>query len=311
VKQRLLVEEDITFLVSPRINAASRMADPEDALVLLATKSETEADEAVRHLNKINDERKALVAVMVKEIKKKVEERDLGNPQSHPVIVLGNPDWKPPLLGLVATSLIREYRKPMFLWGRSDEGVIKGSCRSEGVTDVVLLMRSMPEQVFINRGGHAMSGGFSVASDHIHSFEAEILKSYAATFKALEAAEGDTASGGSLIADADISIDDVSWSLWDTIERLSPFGEANPKPVFILRDVTLGQVKMFGKKKEHAELMLLGSRRPIPAIRFFAEDIQDKLESLKEGQKITLAVNIEKSNFKNYPELRMRLVELL
>ncbi len=69
-----LVEEDITFLITPRINAASRMADPRDAFVLLSTDSPSEAEEMVKHLNSINDERKTIVAKTSKEIHKIIRE---------------------------------------------------------------------------------------------------------------------------------------------------------------------------------------------------------------------------------------------
>jgi single-stranded DNA-specific DHH superfamily exonuclease len=64
---------------------------------------------------------------MKREIKKIIDQRSdvLGN-----VLVLGNPEWKPALLGLVANSFSEEHRKPVFIWGRENgDGILKGSCR--------------------------------------------------------------------------------------------------------------------------------------------------------------------------------------
>jgi single-stranded-DNA-specific exonuclease len=115
VDQKNITEDDIGFMISPRINAASRMGIPEDAFLLLTTKDEKEADKYAIHLNKINDERKGIVASMVKEIKKHWKEFD--PEKKRKVLVAGNPDWKPSLLGLVANSLLDEHDGPVFFGG--------------------------------------------------------------------------------------------------------------------------------------------------------------------------------------------------
>ncbi len=106
VNQKTITEDDIGFMISPRINAASRMGKPEDAFHMLTEKDAEQAEKFAQHLNKINDERKGIVASMVKEIKKHWKEVD--PEKKRKVLVAGNPDWKPSLLGLVASSLMDE-----------------------------------------------------------------------------------------------------------------------------------------------------------------------------------------------------------
>src|SRR5690606_21947925 len=118
-------------------------------------------------LEHVNNERKGTVAALVKEIKKTLAERGA---EDKPVIVLGNPSWRPSLLGLVANSLSEEYGKPAFLWGRDGDGVLKGSCRSQGSLSVVDIMNGAKD-VFIEYGGHSASGGFAVSVDRVHMLE--------------------------------------------------------------------------------------------------------------------------------------------
>ena len=131
INQNTVTEDDIAFMITPRINAASRMGIPLDAFKLLSTTDEAEAGVLAEHLNNKNDERKGLVASMVKEIKKKIKERyEDTDIEMHRVIVLGNPEWKPSLLGLVASSFSDEHDRPVFLWGREggdDSSIIKGN----------------------------------------------------------------------------------------------------------------------------------------------------------------------------------------
>jgi len=74
VNQSQITEDDIGFMLAPRINAASRMDSPEDAFHMLATTDESDAGACVAHLEKLNDERRGTVAGMTKEIKKRVSE---------------------------------------------------------------------------------------------------------------------------------------------------------------------------------------------------------------------------------------------
>ena len=163
VDLRYLSEDDIGFTIGPRINAASRMDNPEDAFQLLSTKDEGEADLRVAHLEKLNTDRKTAVAVMTKEAHKR-----LGMLEELPeVLVFGNPEWRPSLVGLVANKLAEEHNRPAFLWGKDGNGMLKGSCRSGGSVSVVKLMEVIPE-IFHEFGGHHMSGGFTVKEEQIH-----------------------------------------------------------------------------------------------------------------------------------------------
>jgi single-stranded-DNA-specific exonuclease len=311
-----LVEEDITFMVTPRINAASRMADPKDAFVLLSTTSEQEAEEMVRHLNAINDDRKVQVAQLVKQIHKQIEERD----QSKSIIVLGNPNWKPPVLGLVATNIVREYNKPVFLWGRSDEDVIKGSCRAPDGVNIVSVMREVEKslaaagEVFINMGGHSASGGFSLTEAGVHKFDELLNKAYEVVYKKDTDLLDHTLDNEPVsLIDTYITPREVGAQFWNSISKLSPFGEANPKPLLVIQQSPIVEVKFFGKNKEHLELVI-GSATTggtVKAIKFFAHEDKKLNKKAVVGAIVDVVGHMEKSMFKKYPEYRIRIVDVL
>ena len=163
VEQSTLTEDDVSFMIAPRVNAASRMDIPFEAFRLLSTTDEAVADELSDHLHNLNDTRKGLVAGMIKEARKHMEERGVKD-----VIVVGNPNWKPGVLGLLANKLMEEYGRPTFVWGREDSEHIKGSCRSDGTVNLVDLMVSVSEGFFLNVGGHEFSGGFSVTHEQTY-----------------------------------------------------------------------------------------------------------------------------------------------
>lgn len=296
--QRTLNEDDIGFMIAPRINAASRMDHPVDAFKLLTTRDEVEAGILAEYLNKINDERKGVVASVVKDVKRRVSQ--LGERE---VIVLGNPEWRPALLGLVANSLVEEYQRPVFLWGREGSLTLKGSCRSDGSVNVVELMGEARE-VLIEFGGHKFSGGFSLETEKAHLLENVLITAYKKMRINDEVIE-------QTFLDGELSLDEVTFETYREIEALSPFGEGNPKPIFLFRDLIVEKIRQFGKRNEHLSLdFAREGGAPISAIAFFATPDAYQKKAL-EGEKISLVAHLEKSNFKRTPELRLRIVDIV
>jgi len=302
VNQRFLTEEDIGFTIGPRINAASRMGVPMDAFRLLATQDENEAEKFAHHLDHINNERKGTVAALVKEVKKHVNERYGAKPEN--VIVIGNPQWRPALLGLAANTCSEEYKVPVFLWGRDGDDVIKGSCRAAGTVHLLKLMQGVPEGVFMQYGGHAESGGFSVHSQAIHNLERNLAEVF-------EKIRGEKHEEAVEYLDLELSPDDVNFDTYRIIEKLGPYGTGNPKPIIMFRDVVLSNVKQFGKESNHLELTFLKSTgRPVTAIGFFMAPESFEKQPTK-GATISLVASLEKSTFRGRAELRLRIIDIL
>lgn len=293
-----LSEDDIGFTVAPRINAASRMDTPEDAFELLTTTDNVRAKSLAVHLNKVNDQRKGVVAATVKEIKHRVRDGE-----EKPIIVMGRPEWRPGLLGLAANSVVEEFNRPVCLWGREGGDVIKGSCRSDGSVNVVELM-SVARDVFIDFGGHKFSGGFSVTHEKIHLLEERLTLAYTEVKMRASLEEATP-------IDAVMTLDDVSDATYHSIARLAPFGAGNPKPLFLFEHVVIASVRQFGKDNNHLEVIFERENNPpVKAIAFFtAPDAYDV--ELAPGKPVTLIAHLERSFFMNRPELRLRIVDAL
>ncbi len=300
VDQRTISEDDIGFSLAPRINAASRMGKPHDAFMLLKTSDLIEADLATTQLEKVNDERKGAVAALVKDIRKHIREREMLGVLPN-VLVLGNPDWKPSLLGLAANSILDDFSKPIFLWGRNGDSILKGSCRSEGVTDLMELMQAA-KGAFNQFGGHKMAGGFAVSHEQVHSLEEKLNEA----FKTLSQGEKDI----EVLLDGELQVSDVTWDTYRHIERLAPFGVGNPKPLFRILNAPILEVKQFGKEKNHLEISFNRAGKPLKAISFFTTPDQFTVEP-KAGLNVSVIGTLEKSNFRSFPELRLRIVDII
>ncbi len=247
LKRPDLTEEDIGFSIGPRINAASRMGSPELAFRLLTTKDPAEASAIADELESLNASRKGVVAGIVRDVRKRAKERF--SPEES-VIFMGNPEWKPALLGLAANSIMGDRGGVVCLWGRDGNGKIKGSCRSDGSLSVVDVFTAAKDS-FIEFGGHAQSGGFSVVPDKVHTLHEDV----SAAAQTLERTPVARAPGH----DLSIAVADVSWSLYRDLALLAPFGVGNPKPVVRITRARVSSVKKFGKEQNHVEVHLVCS----------------------------------------------------
>lgn len=298
VDQRYLTEEDIGFTIGPRINAASRMDNPEDAFNMLAATDVVEAGTRVDHLEKLNQDRKTQVALMTKDIHKRLEHLE----EIPGVLVLGSPEWRPSLVGLAASKLSEEYKRPVFLWGKDGNGVFKGSCRSGGGMSVVNLMEAATE-AFLEHGGHHFSGGFSVRNDQIFSLSEKLNTALASLGEQAEIND-------EVLIDEVLSLDAVTHELVRDLSTLAPYGTGNRKPLFAFASVTPRKVEQFGKAKEHLKLTFETGGGQLEAIAFFAT-ASDFQKHPEEHPNFTLIAHVEQSFFMGRQQIRLRIVDIV
>jgi len=294
IRPSALTEDDVGFMIGPRINAASRMDSPDVAAKLLSTEDEVEATVLAKELNHINDERKGLVAATVKE----ANHRMLENPVEGGVIVMGNPKWRPGILGLVANKLAEAHHKPVFLWGREGGEVLRGSVRSGDGVSVVEIMSGAPE-MFLHFGGHHASGGFSVSEDNIHGLAAALTQVH-------ETIKSKGTPMQEIIIERELALAEVRHALRD-LNRLAPFGESNRKPLFLFSGVRAERIKMFGKQGDHLDVSFGQGGEFVSGISFFYTP-ESFMKPIIPGEKINVVGHVE-LDWKGGP--RIRIVDVI
>ena len=178
--------------------------------------------------------------------------------------------------------------------------MVKGSVRSNGEISIHSLMEGAKEN-FISYGGHEMAGGFEVDFDKIHFLEKELNLKYPKAKKILKEKR---------IIDMKISIDEVNFKNMNEMKKLSPFGVGNKIPLFLLENIEIFRIKIFGKGEEHLELLFRNSQNQlISAVKFFYKDSFGEVK-FQEGQKINLVAVMEENNFLGNTNLRLRIEDI-
>ncbi len=303
VNQGYITEDDVGFMIAPRVNAASRMGNPRDAFELFTTEDEVRADALAKELEKINRSRRSVAAAITRAVHERLEERKLQGALPD-VIAMGDPDWRPGLLGLVANTVAEEYERPVFLWGREGGTSLKGSCRA-GVPHVsVVDLMAGAGDTFAGFGGHRASGGFTVKDDAVFYLEERLCASLAAL------------PGGDAVADtcadAELTAFDATDALLSRLIKLAPFGMGNQKPVFLWRGVSLSRVSWFGKSEEHLKITIsTDGFDSLEGVAFYAKrELGSSIKSLEAGKQVNILASLERDQFTKGRPVRLRLVSV-
>jgi len=279
------------------------MGNPRDAFELFTTEDEARAEVLAKDLEKANRSRRAMGAAITRAVKERLEERKLlGEIPS--VIAMGDPDWRPGLLGLVANSVAEEYERPVFLWGREGALTMKGSCRAGGNGISVVALIEAAGDTFVSGGGHKASGGFTLADHAVFDFEPRMVAALA-SLPPQEGADRFSHADGELFAS------DATREMLSRLEKLSPFGMGNPKPVFAFRDVTVERISWFGKSEEHLKISVSHDRTTIEAVSFYAKrELGKGCLDLAIGKRASVLGNLERDQFARGQPVRLRLVAI-
>ncbi|MBA2432597.1 MAG: single-stranded-DNA-specific exonuclease RecJ [Chthoniobacterales bacterium] len=249
--------EDIGYRLGPRLNAAGRLDTAEQALRLLITEDEHEAEELAALLEVQNRERQAVE----KEIYAAAEEQVAANfdPGRDAALVVGARAWHPGVLGIVASRLMRKYHRPTIVVGFAAAGLGKGSGRSiEGFSLVAAL--GCCAEWLEKYGGHEMAAGLALREGNFARF-AEAFRRCAReqlTEAALQAP---------LHLDEEVTLADLNGALLRWHDALEPFGNSNAQPLFFARQVEPAAPPETLKEK-HLVLRLRQRNRQMRAIFF-------------------------------------------
>jgi len=222
-----IAPEDIGFRLGPRLNAAGRLTTAEKSLRLLLTDDETEAGSLAEFLDGQNRERqdveKQTFLAAEEQIKAGYDVlRDAA-------IVVSGRDWHPGVLGIVASRIARKYHRPAIVIGFDEKGVGKGSARSIPGLHLVRALEQCAEHLD-KFGGHEMAAGLAISEDKFGAF-ADAFRATARELLSPEDLEPH------LRLDHELALSELSLEFLRWHEMLQPFGNANPQPLFLAREV--------------------------------------------------------------------------
>ena len=232
-----ITSEDIAFQIAPRLNSAGRLEDASIALDFYTATDTNKAYSQFELLGELNNLRKETEAQTTLKAINSVDENDK-------IIVVSSEGWHEGVVGIVAARLVDKFGKPAIVLN-IENGIAKGSARSIGDINIYELIKK--NSSYLSKfGGHKMAAGLGLKEEDIPLFRKAI------NISALEIDPKDfipkEAVAGILLTD------EIDNELLDIFEQFEPFGEANHRPMFLLQNAEIVNIKLMGADKSHSRI---------------------------------------------------------
>ncbi len=299
IKTRELNAWNVGWQIGPRLNVAGRFDHANSAYDLLTTKDKTEASKIAIFLNQKNSERQKITEEIVIAGRKNIEQ---GLTRENIFIIAcpaleiaGGEAWPDGILGLVAGRLCEEFYRPVLVLTLS-EGEIKGSGRSIEQLDITSVLEENKD-LLKKFGGHAAACGFTLSDQQVlNDFRQAIKKSVDNKLKGVDLLPR-------INIEAEIKLQDIDDNLMDVLKKFEPFGQGNPKPKFISRNLQIKDIVNMGLNGQHIKLRFNG----LWAVAFNRAELW---EDLRIGDIIDMVYTVEINDFNGRQEIQLKIEDL-
>lgn len=282
----------IGFMLAPRINAAGRMGQIDLAVELFLTDDPDKAAEAARGLCELNRQRQAVESEIYRQA---VAMLPMGKPPE--AIVLADESWHQGVVGIVASRIAEEYACPTFLICLDGEHG-KASSRSHGGFNLFASLSAL-SPLLESYGGHELAAGFTISRANIPEFRRQICALAAQYYT-------DDVPRTVLDVDCAVSPELLTLHNVDSLQMLEPCGNGCPKPVLMMKNLTIDRISMVGGGR-HMRLRLCSGHTYPNAIYFSANP---QTVSIQPGDLVDVAFTPQVNEFRGTRTVQMNVIDI-
>jgi single-stranded-DNA-specific exonuclease len=239
-KKNYININDLGYLFGPILNSGGRLGRSSYATEVLSSDSTEIIKKLSSELIKTNNKRKIIETSILNDI-----DFDNIDNENNEVIIYYNPNINEGLIGIIAARLKEHFNKPSIVI-TSSGNILKGSARSIYNYNIgIAIKKALDNNLILGGGGHTMAGGFTLNKSKIKNFKDFIIKDFLNTKKN---------NNKLLFYDAEISSSAFNKEFFNEINKIEPFGNGNPIPIFLIKDLKI--IKNFILDNKHISSIL-------------------------------------------------------
>lgn len=273
LEEKTLEPYHLGFIIGPLFNASGRLDSATIGLDLLLAENLNDAIELARRLQELNQERTKLTQEALELFIRDIESNKY---YEDDIIVSYLAGVHQSIAGIVAGRIKEKYNKPTIILTDGDDNIIKGSARSIDeyhITDGI----AREKDLLLSFGGHKLAAGLSLKKEDLEVFRKRIndhsnLKEEDFYRK--------------VMIDLGLPISFINFDLINLLDKIGPYGNENPRPIFGSKDLTLGNFKILGKNKNVLKMTVREGDTSLDGIMFTG---LDEFESALEDKGYSLA----------------------
>ncbi len=283
--------ESISWILGPRLNAAGRLDDATTSYQLLLTQDPQEASRLASELEEKNAKRQRLTSESLERARGKIVAAGV----DLPLLMAGDEDYPPGVMGLVAGKLSEEFYRPVILFKIGPE-ICRGSGRSIPEFDLMAALKDCRE-ILSNFGGHTKAAGFTVPTTNLPQLQKRFLDIAKAKLAGLDLRPH-------IDIDAEVPLSVFVGDTFKQIQQLAPFGSGNPSPTFVSRCVEIADQRQIGNQGEHLKLKLRQESITWDAIAFKFGNLAQEMTTC-----LDIAYNLDIDRWNSEERLRLKLLD--
>jgi single-stranded-DNA-specific exonuclease len=294
LKQGNITASNIIYSIAPLINAAGRLGQAKRSVEMMIDSSEIKSFQIAQELEDENRKRRMFDQALFEEVLPIAESQIKQG--KHSLVIYGE-KWHSGVIGIVASRLVDRFQLPVVLLTRIEE-YARGSARCTHNFDMYNALKQCKD-LLTEFGGHKHAAGISLDLNNIEKFSE--------MFDGIVRANGnDNMLTPELQIDTELNFTELSPIFFEVVDKFAPFGLANPKPLFISKDVVSANgVKPIGFNK--VKFRALQGNFAIDAI---CQNFNSKLNIIQSGKPFNIVYNLETYSNNGQKTLQLSIKDL-
>lgn len=281
----------ISWVLGPRLNAAGRLEHAIVGYEILLTDSIEEAQRLASVLEMKNKERQRLTEVVLA----KAREKLIAKGTDSPILMVSDEDFPSGVVGVIAGRLAEEFYRPVIVLEQGKEWS-KGSARSIPEFDIIAALTDC-SNLLSRFGGHPMAAGCTVATENLEQLHECLLGIAANQLSSLDLRP-------MIAIDAEIPLSSLDGKTFKMMQKLAPFGYANPYPAFISRGITVVKHRNVGTDGKHLKLKLRDGDATWDGIAFRLGNLSDEITP-----QLDIVYNLEVDQWAGGNTLQLKILD--
>ena len=297
---RKIRARDVSWHVTPILNASGRMGEPDKAVRLLLSDSQQEIGELVAAIMGMNKKRKKIEDATWEKILPKA--RDSFEVAGGKFVLVSGKAINRGITGILAARLVSLFRVPSIVVSVLGERAV-GSLRSpQNMSMDMLEFLTNFKDILFDFGGHKHAAGFTLPCETLPAFEDRF-------YRVVDTLKAGGEDEPSLQIDAELPLSYLTPAIWKVVELFEPYGEKNPPLTFLSRGMRVLSVELFGKQEPlHMKILLDAYTYKWPAILWNGSE---KLSGdLQINDRVDVAYRVSKNFFQGQETLQMVILDI-
>lgn len=287
--------KDIAWNICPIINSSGRMGQPNVAVDLLISESFEEINKKTNELVALNKSRKKISEDLYKTVER--EGKKSFEHFSGKLIMIHNSKMVRGVSGIMAARLVNQYKVPSIVIASVEDNKLIASGRSIGNFNMKNFLDRF-EDLFLNHGGHAFAGGFSMQKSKLDELSKRV-EDFTLNHYINEDVEEE------ISIDASIPQAYMKLNLIDLATRFEPYGEENPPLTFLCEGMKVQSVQVL--KDAHLKLLLESNNIVWSSLYWNAADKFNRDFALNDN--LDVVFRLSKNYYKNTQSIQLTIVD--